>query len=66
LAATGHIDTFAHDNLPARATWPDFLFTLPELSYPERLNCVSAFLDSWIDKGEGGRPCLIAPTESLT
>ncbi len=58
---------------PSRATicrrgneWPDFVFGLPELNYPERLNCVSDLLDRWVVSGAGDRPCLIAPTQSLT
>ena len=42
---TAHLDTFARDNLPPRAQWPDFLFELPELKYPERMNCVVELLD---------------------
>src|SRR5262245_47401756 len=60
------IDTFARDNLPPRGVWPDFLLGLPELQYPERLNCVSELLDRWITPGQGDRPCLISPTGSLT
>ena len=60
------IDTFARDNLPPRGAWPDFLLGLPELQYPERLNCVSELLDRWITAGQGDRPCLISPTGSLT
>src|SRR5207253_6272439 len=52
--------------LPPRGTWPDLVFSLPELQYPDRFNCVSRFLDRWIATGAGERPCLIAPTESLT
>ena len=63
---SAHVDTFARDNLPPRSAWPEFVFALPELHYPERLNCVAAFLDRWIDAGEGGRPCFVAPHESLT
>ena len=66
MAASAHVDTFARDNLPPRAEWPEFLFSLPELQYPDRLNCVTEFLDRWIDAGQGNRPCLIAPAESLT
>lgn len=66
MAATAHVDTFARDNLPPREQWPDFLFTRPELRYPERLNCVVPFLDRWIEEGRGGEPCLISLTESLT
>src|SRR5437667_305758 len=39
-AMTAHVDTFARDNLPPRAQWPDFRFELPELQYPDRMNCV--------------------------
>src|SRR5205809_504502 len=63
---SGHIDTFARDNLPPRALWPEFKFTLPELQYPERLNCVTEWVDRWVAAGEGGRTCLISPTETLT
>ena len=41
MAKTGHVDTFARDNLPPRDQWPEFTFDLPELQYPERLNCVT-------------------------
>src|SRR5436309_3378511 len=64
--ATHPIDTFARDNLPPRGAWPDFLFNLPELDYPARLNCVTELLDRWVATGQGERTCLISPTESLT
>src|SRR6266700_1064640 len=63
---TAHLDTFARDNLPPRAQWPDFLFELPELTYPERMNCVVELLDRWLGAGRGDQPCLISPTETLT
>jgi 2-aminobenzoate-CoA ligase len=66
MAKKSHVDTFAHDNLPPRAEWPEFLFKLPELQYPERLNCVTEFLDRWVSAGQGNRPCLISPTETLS
>jgi 2-aminobenzoate-CoA ligase len=62
---TAHLDTFARDNLPPRAQWPDFLFELPELKYPDRMNCVAELLDRWIAAGWGDRPCLISPAETL-
>src|SRR5260221_13116476 len=65
-AMTAHLDTFARDNLPPRAQWPDFLFELPELKYPERMNCVVELLDQWVAAGRGNRPCLISPPETLT
>jgi 2-aminobenzoate-CoA ligase len=66
MAKSGHIDTFARDNLPPREQWPEFRFDLPELQYPERLNCVTEWVDRWIAAGEGARTCLISPAETLT
>jgi 2-aminobenzoate-CoA ligase len=66
MAKSGHVDTFARDNLPPRAQWPEFKFDLPELQYPERLNCVTAWVDRWVETGQGDRPCLLSPSESLT
>jgi 2-aminobenzoate-CoA ligase len=66
MSTSAHVDTFARDNLPPREQWPDFLFDLPELHYPDRLNCVGELLDRWIERGEGSRPCLIAPAEVWT
>jgi 2-aminobenzoate-CoA ligase len=63
---TTHLDTFARDNLPPRAQWPDFLFDLPDLKYPHRMNCVVELLDRWVAAGRGDRPCLISPAETLT
>jgi 2-aminobenzoate-CoA ligase len=66
MAKSGHVDPFARDNLPPRELWPEFRFDLPELHYPERLNCVTEFVDRWSTAGQGERTCLIAPTETLT
>ncbi|MBR0846651.1 benzoate-CoA ligase family protein [Bradyrhizobium diazoefficiens] len=65
-AATAHVDTFARQHLPPRELWPDFTFTRPELRYPPRLNCVSYFLDRWVDEGHGDAPCVISPGASYT
>ena len=66
MAYTAHVDTFTRDNLPPRDQWPTFLFTRPELQYPDRLNCAVAFLDRWVNEGRGNEPCLISPAETLT
>ena len=42
MSATAHLDTFVRDRLPPREQWPVFYFDLPELRYPQRLNCASA------------------------
>ena len=66
MIRSGHIDTFARDNLPPQNEWPEFLFTLPELQYPDRVNCVTEFVDKWVTSGQGDRIAIIAPDETLT
>src|SRR5713101_3101909 len=66
MTPSAHLDTFARDNLPPRAQWPDFLFGLPELNYPDHMNCVVELLDRRVASGDGHRPCVISPTETLT
>ena len=66
MTPSAHLDSFARDNLPPRAQWPDFLFELPELKYPDRMNCTVDLLDRWIATGHGDRPCLISPAENLS
>ncbi|GIK81046.1 MAG: benzoate-CoA ligase family protein [Pseudorhodoplanes sp.] len=66
MTPSAHIDTFTRDNLPPKEDWPDFVFALPELRYPDRLNCVTELLDTWIARREGDRPCLVSPSETLT
>src|SRR5215207_4302561 len=39
------IDSFIRDRLPPPDRQPDFLFTLPELLYPERLNAAVELID---------------------
>jgi len=61
MAYTAHLDTFARDNLPSREQWPDFIFELPELQYPPRLNCATALLDAAVERGWGERTAIMAP-----
>src|ERR1044072_1377911 len=65
MIRSGHVDTFARVNLPPQTQWPQFRFTLPELQYPERLNCVTEFVDKWGAAGAGDRPAIISPAETL-
>jgi 2-aminobenzoate-CoA ligase len=58
MTYTAHTDTFARDNLPPVAQWPELVFDLPELQFPERLNCAHELLDAWVERGEGDRLCL--------
>jgi len=66
MAYTAHVDAFARDNLPPEGLRPAFLFTRPELRYPDRLNCAAQFLDRWVEEGRGDAPCLIGERETLT
>ena len=59
-AYTAHVDTFARDRLPAAADQPTFLFELPTLQFPERLNCGVELLGRRLAMGWGPRRCLIA------
>jgi 2-aminobenzoate-CoA ligase len=58
---TAHVDTFARDNLPPKPAWPEFLFELPELQYPGRLNCATELLDKPVTRGHGHRVAMRTP-----
>jgi len=58
VSYTAHTDTFARDNLPPREQWPEFLFELPELKYPGRMNCATELLDKPVTRGHGHRIAL--------
>ncbi len=60
---TGHVDTFARDNLPPRADWP--VFDSP-LTYPARLNCAAALLDAMAEGAGGDRPALHFDGRTIT
>ncbi|MBV8643331.1 MAG: benzoate-CoA ligase family protein [Candidatus Eremiobacteraeota bacterium] len=66
MIPSAHADTFARDHLPPHEEWPEFLFTLPELQYPERLNCAAALLDAAVAQGLGERPAIVTPERRLT
>ncbi|MDX3450918.1 AMP-binding protein [Streptomyces sp. ME02-8801-2C] len=51
---SAHVDTFARDRLPPPDQWPRLHFDLPELRYPDRLNCAAELLDGAGD--DQGRP----------
>ncbi len=66
MTTSAHVDTFAHDHLPPRDQWPEFLFTLPELQYPERLNCAAELLDAAVARGLGDRTAIVTPERRVT
>ncbi|MGW7098653.1 AMP-binding protein [Streptomyces sp. NPDC054838] len=56
LKPSAHVDTFTRDRLPPGGAWPRLLFDLPELAYPDRLNCGAELLDATIDRFGPHRP----------
>ena len=64
LSPSAHLDTFCRDRLPPQDQWPEFRFDLPELTYPERLNCAAELLDVTAARVGQGRPCLSSPAET--
>ncbi len=61
MSRSAHLDTFAREHLPPPDQQPEFLFELPALQFPERLNCATELLDRHCAEGRGDRVCLRAP-----
>ena len=66
MLPTAHVDRFARDNLPPPGQWPEFLFELPELQFPARLNCATAILDRQALGAYGSRPAIVTPDQTWT
>src|SRR5438477_2505476 len=63
MTSTAHVDTFARDNLPPREQWPDLVFDLPTLRFPQLQNAAVEMLDNAVERGWGGRRAIVAPGE---
>lgn len=61
LLRSGHVDSFARDNLPPRESWPRLDLAAAGLSYPERLNVVTKLVDRHVAEGRGERDAVIGP-----
>jgi 2-aminobenzoate-CoA ligase len=59
LQPSGYSDSFARDKLPPREQWPEMIFDLPELRYPERLNCAAELVDVHVARGHGAKTAFI-------
>ena len=57
LGPSGHVDTFARDNLPPLSEWPDLL--LEGFDYPEHLNAAVELTDRIVEQGMGDNTALI-------
>ncbi|MEV3992641.1 AMP-binding protein [Streptomyces sp. NPDC049837] len=66
LSPSAHVDTFCRDRLPPFSLWPELHFDLPELTYPDRLNCAVRLLDDAVVRWGADRPCLLTPTDRWT
>lgn len=64
LSPSAHVDTFCRDHLPPAEQWPEFRFDLPELNYPDRLNCGEELLEGSVASHGADRPALRTTTES--
>jgi len=61
MSRSAHVDLFCAEHLPPREEQPEFRFDLPELQFPEQLNCAAELLDRWVEEGEGSRLCIQGP-----
>ena len=58
--ASGHVDTFARDNLPPESLWPEMDYgVLPELAaYPSRINSGAVLIDEMAQGAQAERPAI--------
>ena len=55
-SSTGHTDTFCEDHAPPPDLWPVRDWSgIPELTYPDRMNCATELLDSVVESDHGDR-----------
>jgi 2-aminobenzoate-CoA ligase len=62
LSPSAHVDTFCRESLPPDEAWPELLFDLPDVHYPDRLNCGVELLDHTIVQHGADRACLLSPS----
>jgi 2-aminobenzoate-CoA ligase len=61
---SAHVDTFARDHLPPREQWPQLPRDLPELHYPDRVNCGTELLDRTVERLGPQRPAFLTDDET--
>lgn len=66
LKPSAHVDTFSRDNLPPMDQWPEMLFDLQELHYPDKLNAATELLDKAIEEGYGDKVAMYSSLGNLT
>src|SRR4029079_7274909 len=66
-ARTGHVDTFCADNAPPVEMWPVRDWSgIPELAYPDWMNCGAELLDTMIEENRGDRIVFLFPEGQWT
>ncbi|MBC7896098.1 MAG: AMP-binding protein, partial [Cytophagaceae bacterium] len=64
---SAHRDTFAREHLPPASAWPVLDYSgIPELAYPDQLNCAVELLDTAVARGWGERVAFRSPSEVVT
>ena len=58
LLPSSHTDAFSRDRLPTKDQLPVFMADLPELNYPDQLNCAVELVDRHVREGRGDRIAL--------
>ncbi len=66
MSYTSHVDTFARDNLPPRDQWPELIFEIPEVQFPDRINCAVELLDNHVAHGWGDHPVIHNTNGTIT
>lgn len=60
LLPSCHVDGFTRASLPPEAEWPVLEFTLPELRWPDRFNCVEWLLDRALTEIDPAKPAVMS------
>ncbi|WP_295523472.1 AMP-binding protein [Limnohabitans sp. Rim8] len=58
MLPSNHTDCFTRDRLPPKDQLPVFMSDLPELNYPDQLNCAVELVDRHVREGRGDRIAL--------
>ncbi len=66
MSMSAHIDTFTADNLPNEKDLPEFLFDLPELQYPDKLNAAVELIDKAVAEGCGEKIAIYSNAKNWT
>jgi 2-aminobenzoate-CoA ligase len=66
---SAHLDTFTSEHLPPPELWPEMIFegpALQALAERQQLNCAAELLDAAVERGWGGRTCVVSDNTTWT